>query len=153
MRGKKIDNEFLGEFIQECVQSGIDSPEEMVRKAKQQILDIDNAIREIEIKKVRRSKLLDVIASFDKETKTNKNEEAKLLPFFKLSHPNICKKISDYLVKIPVNVKVLTNNERELDVMFSIKQMIECKIISKVGEHIVRGEMYESYRTFVLQEK
>lgn len=153
MRGKKIDNEFLGEFIQECVQLGIDSPEEMVQKAKLQIAAIDEAIREVELKKVKRSKLLDVITSFEKETKSNKVEEAKMLPFFKLSHPNICKRISEYLMKIPVNVKVLTNNELELDVLFSIKQMIECKIISKVGEHIVRGEMYEDYRTFVLQEK
>ena len=151
MRGKKIDTDFLSEFIQECVMLGIDSPEAITLHAKKLITQIDEDIKAVEKKKVKRSKLLDVVTSFEKPQKPSKVEEAKLLPFFKLQHPNICKDICQKLKQGPVLGTDLTKNNQ--DNIFCIKQLLECKVISKIGTHIVCGDKYNEYMKFVLQEK
>ena len=66
MKGKKVDNEFLSKFINECLNENINSSNDIVNLAKDKILSIDNKIKEVENLKLLRSKLLDVIYTFDK---------------------------------------------------------------------------------------
>lgn len=146
MKGKKIDTEFLSYFIQECILLGITNSEDIVDKAKLIINDIDFAIIEIEKQKIKRSKLLSVVESLQNSGKNSKKDEAKLLPFFDISNPEICKNICEGL-KIGI---VYLNTD--LDVIFCVKQMIKFKIAKKVGDHLICGDMFDEYLKFTEKE-
>lgn len=153
MRGKKADPVFISQFIQESVQSGMETPDQIVQRAKNMIDQIDEEIRAIEIKKAIRSKLLDVIASFEKQTK-DKSEEAKLLPLFDLEYPHTCKFLCEIVQKGPIVVgeklQPLGSGETDPQMKFSIKQLLERKIFSRIGNNITRGERFDDYMKFVL---
>jgi len=155
MRGKKSDRVFVAEFIQRCAVSGFETPDSIVEYAKTLIKNIDEEIREIEKKKITRSKLLDVILTFEKQTK-NTSEDAKFLSFFKLEYPIMCKFVCDIVKKGPIEVgeKLMPLGAGESDptMKFSIKQLLECKVLSRVGSQVSRGERFDEYMTFVLHE-
>lgn len=152
MRGKKSDAEFISEFIAECVRSGHDTPDEIVKRARQDINRIDDEIRRVEQLRITRSKLLDVISTFEKQTKPSKVEEAKLLSFFKIQQPQVCKYICDRLKTNVVSVEEVSKSKYSTtDVMFCIKQLLEHRVISKSGIHLLRGEKFEDYLKFVLK--
>jgi hypothetical protein len=153
MRGKKTDPVFISQFIQESVQSGMETPDQIVQRAKNMIEQIDEEIKAIETKKVVRSKLLDVIASFEKQSK-DKTEEAKLLPLFKLSYPHMCKYLCEIVEKSPIeigtNLQVLGCGESDPTMKFSIKQLLEYKVFVRIGNRVSRGERFDEYMKFVL---
>jgi hypothetical protein len=153
MRGKKTDPLFLSNFISECINEGIDTPDQIAAHAKKMITKIDDQIKEVEQKKITRSKLLDVITAFEQQDKTSKQEEAKILPFFKIQNPQICKIICDH-VKIGIFTldEIINIEYTSSDILFCIKQLREHKIISKSGNHICRGAMFDEYAKFVLKE-
>jgi hypothetical protein len=149
MRGKKSNPEFVSEFITKCIGLGITSPEAIVKMAKHDIEDIDRKIREVQSLKITRSNLLDVITTFDEpETKV---EEAKLLPFFTLKYPAICKYLCDLLREEDGHI-ITDNLSANPDYIFCIKQMLECKIVSRYDQYIQRGERFDEYIKFVLRE-
>lgn len=150
MRGKKTDPSFIAEFIQESVQSGIETPDQIVQRAKDMIEQIDEEIRLIEKKKVVRSKLLDVISSFEKQTK-DKSQEAKLLPLFNLEYPETCKYLCEVIQKqpIPADPKLYSTVNDPKNI-FAVKQLLERKIISREGNQLVRGDRFDDYMKFVL---
>lgn len=155
MRGKKSDRAFVAEFISESIQHGIETPAEIIRDAKKKIEQIDQEIKAIEAKKILRSKLLDVILTFEKQTKST-SEDAKLLSFFKLEYPLMCKFVCDIVKKGPIEVgeKLMPLGAGESDptMKFSIKQLLECKVLSRTGNQISRGDRFDEYMTFVLHE-
>lgn len=155
MRGKKSDREFVAEFISESIQKGIETPDEIVREAKKQIADIEEEIRAVEAKKVLRSKLLDVILTFEKQAKET-SQDAKLLSFFKLDYPGSCKFICDIVKKQPIDIgekfQLLGSGENDPHMRHSVKQLLECKVLFRVGNQITRGERFDEYMTFVLRE-
>lgn len=155
MRGKKSDRAFVAEFISESVQHGIETPAEIIQDAKNKIAQIDREIKAIEAKKILRSKLIDVILTFEKQTKST-SEDAKLLSFFKLEYPLMCKFVCDIVKKGPIEVgeKLMPLGAGESDptMKFSIKQLLECKVFSRVGSQIGRGDRFDEYMTFVLHE-
>ena len=149
MRGKKSDPEFISNFITECITNkGLHNPVDIVEYAKSIIHGIDEEIKNIEQKKVMRSKLLDVIANFDSGIK-NKTEEAKLLNFFKIENPLICKKICDIIKNKPKSIK---DKKFDSDTKFAIKQLIEYKVICKLNNQLLRSDSFDDYMTFVLRE-
>ena len=155
MRGKKIDTDFLSHFIQESVELGFESPKQIATRAKDIIKDIDDEIKEIELKKIKRSKLLGVISSFDEDTKPSKAIEAKVLPFYKLNCPTICKHLCSEIKKqgfLDADV-VAANWVVDLNIPYSVKQMIEQQILLKVGKHILMGPAFKDYATYILLEK
>lgn len=152
MKGKKVDTEFLSNFIAKCVQQGIYSPEEMVNSAKTKISNIDDKIKEAESLKLIRSKLLDVIYTFEKPIK-NRKEEARILCFFDIKNQHICKFICDSLKNKSTNINDLKHpSYASPDVVFCIKQLLEYKVISRVGDCVLRGESFDEYMKFVLKE-
>lgn len=153
MRGKKKDSEFLSNFITECIGNHKNSPEEIVAEAKVRISNIDSKIKEVENLKAVRSKLLDVIGTFEQPSKAASTREIKALSFFKIQYPAICKQICDTLKTCNVHITWLYEKFTPQDVIFCIKQLIEMKIISKTGDCLFRGEMFEDYLKFVLQER
>ncbi len=150
MRGKKTDPVFISQFIQESVQQGVETPDQIVQRAKKMIEQIDEEIRAIETKKVVRSKLLDVIASFEKQSK-DKTEEAKLLPLFDLEYPETCKYLCEVIQKqpIPADPKLYSTVNDPKNI-FAVKQLLERKIILREGNRLVRGERFDDYMKFVL---
>lgn len=155
MRGKKSDQAFVAEFISEAVQRGIETPEEIIQDAKKKIAQIEEEIRAIEAKKILRSKLLDVVLMFEKQTKETSND-AKLLSFFKLDYPHHCKLICEWVKSKPIDIgekfQVLGSGENDPHMKYSIKQLLECKVLSRNGNQVTRGDRYDEYMTFVLRE-
>lgn len=153
MRGKKTDPAFISQFIQESVQLGFETPDQIVQRAKDSINQIDEEIRATEIKKLTRSKLLDVISSFEKPTK-DKVEEAKLLSLFGLEYPRMCKFICEIVTKGPIQVseklQPLGSGDPDPTMKFSIKQMLERKILVRTGNTITQGERFDEYLKFVM---
>jgi hypothetical protein len=152
MRGKKIDVDFLSHFISKCAGQNKSSQEEIVKIAKEEINDIDLKIKEVEKLKVIRSKLLDVVSAFDKTIISNKND-AKALSFFKIQNPKICKFICDNVISQTTSIVSLKNEEfSSSDIIFCIKQLLEHKVISRVGEYIIKGDSFDEYSKFVSSE-
>lgn len=151
MRGKKVDNEFVSDFITNCIKSGIDTPESILAAAQTEINEIDKLIRKVEDKKKRRAKLLDVASSFEKP-KVDKSE-AKVLSFFKIENPHICYFICQSLKKGPFNLNEVKSEYQMLDIIFCVKQLIEHKIVSKSGPFLLRASEFESYMKFALKEE
>jgi hypothetical protein len=153
MKGKKVDTEFLSEFITNSIQAGLQTPEQIVESAQAEIAEIDKQIKWIEQKKVIRSKLLDVVATFNKTGKPSKSEEVRILSFFKIQNVPICKMICDQVREGVTTIDELSSmNYPAPDVLFCIKQLLEHKILYKSGPRILRGEMFDEYLRFVLRE-
>lgn len=153
MRGKKVDTEFLSNFIKKCADENKCSPDQILQEAKDQIYKIDNKIREVESLKINRSKLIDVINAFDKQEKVTP-DIAKSLPLFNIKNGHICKFICDLLKCNNIKFEsIYTDNFNTHDILFCVKQLIENKIISKVGDYLLQGSRYDEYVKIVLQEK
>jgi len=154
MKGKKTDPEFVASFIQESVLAGAQTPDEIVARAKKMIIDIDEEIKAIELNKKKRTKLLDVIASFE-IVKKDRVEEAKLLPFFKLNYHSTCKSICVLIRmqgKLPNCGHGILDAEELQNFYFSVKQLCEAKIIENSEGYLTGGERFVEYMKFVLQE-
>jgi hypothetical protein len=155
MRGKKIDTDFLSNFIQESVELGYESPKQILTRAKDIVRDIDDEIKQVELSKIKRSKLLGVIASFDEDVKPSKATEAKVLPFYKLSCPTICKHLCSEIKELGfLDADVIaTEWAVDLNIPYSVKQMIEQQILLKVGKYILMGPSFKDYATYALLGK
>lgn len=153
MRGKKSDIDFVSDFISECTEVGKDSPELIVNEAKARIQQIDLKIKEVELLKSTRSKLLDVISTFD-EVKL-KVEQTKDLQLFNIKNHHICKPICLLLQDKPIKLNDICTkiNVNAQDILFCIKQLLEYKVVSKTGDFFLRGIKFEEYMKDVLLEK
>jgi uncharacterized protein YktA (UPF0223 family) len=152
MRGKKVDSQFLTDFISSCIMKGNTTPDEMALAAQREIDFINSEIRKVEDLKLRRSKLLDVVVTFKEPVKANK-EEARILTFFQIQNPHICKFLIDLIKINPLNrEELICPFFSSHDVNFCVKQLLEHRVIAKVGETLLRGENFDEYLRFVLQE-
>lgn len=153
MRGKKSDIDFVSNFIVECAQVGKNSPEQIVNEAKIKIEEIDNKIKEVEALKITRSKLLDVVSTFN--TDKGKHENGKILNLFNINNHHFCKPICLLIKENPVKIDTIISSVKvdSQNILFCIKQLMEYKIISKTGDFFLRGARFDEYMTFVLQEK
>lgn len=152
MKGKKSDSEFVSNFITNCISEGINSSDDILKTAITKINQIDNKIKEVEKLKVIRSKLLDVVSTFDKPQKNIKKEEVKILSLFKIQNNHICQLICDSVKIKAFKLEDICNEKYPLqDIIFCIKQLLEVKVIAKTGDYFVCGEMYNEYVKYVLR--
>ncbi len=153
MRGRKIDSEFLSQFITDCISNNKTSTDDIISCAKIQIESIDNKIKEVEELRLKRSKLLDVVLTFEKTDNSRKVHESKILLFFKIQNSHICKFICDNMKESAIKLESLYNRGYSIqDIVFCVKQLIEHKVISKAGDYLLRGELFKEYLKFVLQD-
>lgn len=145
MKGKKIDTEFISLFITKSAEQGINTPALIADKAKKMLLKIDRQIKRAEDKKAIRSKLIDVINLFDNNIKNNTDTDAKIISFFEIKNPNICKDICNRLKIKQLNVKDL---DRGTDILFTIKQLIKYNIIIRNDNLISKGVRFDEYIAF-----
>ena len=151
MRGKKIDSEFVVNFIQQCVSNNIVSSNEIVNEAKNKISNIDEQIKQVEQLKRIRSKYLDVIESLKKE---HKDISSDIVSFFDIKDIDISRYIC-LAVKHNVSFDEIINCGRfkSDDIFFCIKQLLEHKIIVKDSSHFIKHDSYDKYMNQVLKEE
>ncbi len=154
MKGKKTDPIFVASFIQESVLAGAETTDQIVVRAKQMIIEIDEQIKAVEVSKKIRTKLLDVISSFE-NVKKDKSEDAKLLSFFELKYPEKCKDLCDTIKEVnflpAINHPVLNyDGDNIAEHNFCIKQLLEFEIIMKVGDQLSQGKRFDEYINFAL---
>ena len=153
MRGRKADSVFIGNFIVDCANKGKATPEDIIKEAKNQINIIDEKIKEVERIRLTRSKYLDVIDALEKSEKSDKVDEIKVLNFFKLQHPDICRNICRTIQKNnSASIEEVRGNYPELDILFCVKQLIENKILVKQGKTFSKGEVFLDYLRFINHE-
>lgn len=153
MRGKKIDNIFVGNFIAECVASGLTSQNDIINNAKIQINNIDERIREVEKLKVKRSKLIDVIIKLDNYKSKVNMDEVDSLKFFKIKNHNICKFICDSICNNNVNIDLIYGlNFDSQDIDFTLKQLIDNEIIVRSINVLSKGPQFDKYMKYVFLE-
>jgi hypothetical protein len=149
MKGKKVDQEFLSKFISNCVIDGISSSEEIAEFAKKEISKIDKQIRDVEKLKVVRSKLLDVVATFEKSPKSQ-NKEAKLLPLYKIQNQNIAHFICSKIMMSKIDINDLYKSDfTKSDLVYCIKQLLEAQVLIKDGCFLSPGELFDSYCSII----
>jgi len=144
MKGKKSDPEFVSSFIQESINKGFCNSNEIVDRARKLISKIDEDIIIAENGKKIRSKLLDVINTFD-SLKKSKSEESDYLQFFDLKYPNICKMICDMIKSSSNTLKMQYMGKDIYEYNFSIKQLLEAKILSGNKDNLICGERFNEY--------
>lgn len=152
MRGKKVDTEFLGSFIMECVKLHKQSPDDFVSEAQDRINKIDAKIKEVEQLKAVRTKLLDVVEHFSTPVPKEMKSEQELV-WYKIPHPHICKFICDSIKNSPVLIEDLQkSNFTEIDVLFCIKELLAHKVISRASGYLLRGDKYKEYTNSMFKE-
>jgi hypothetical protein len=150
MKGKKVDTEFVNDFISNCLLKNKTSSEEIVLAAKEQIDNIDLKIKEAEHLKKIRSKILDVIYTFEKQEKNTYN---KILFLFKIQNPHIAKFLLDKIKLKKINIEDCKDSEYQYtDILFCIKQLLEYNVIKKDNDFFVASEAFNDYLSFVLKE-
>jgi len=152
MKGKRTDTEFVSNFISECVSKGANTPDLILKSAKEILANIDEEIRKAEESKKYRSKILDVIASFEETKKTSKIEEVRALSYFNMEHPQICYHICLSLKKGPLMKEDFGDKYPSSNLVYCIKQLLEHKVISKTGKYFLRGDNFADYLQTVYKE-
>jgi hypothetical protein len=153
MRGRKIDGDFICEFVKKCAENNLSTPPEIVFQAKLEISNIDKLLLKIEKLKIKRKKLLDVILSFEEQTKNISNSDINIINFSKLTNYNLCSYVASSL-KEDININKLYNSSYDKkEIIFCIKQLIENKIITKNNSILSRGENYDNYISYLSRNR
>lgn len=151
MRGKKVDNDFLSQFISDCAENNKCSSDEILFEAKQKIEFIDNKIKEVEKLKIIRSKLLDVVNIFNDKNNIKKENDENLY-FFEFKNQHICKFICDSLKGSNLIIDSIKSNIYATeDILFCIKQLLEHKIIYRSGNCLIKGSKFEVYYKTIIR--
>lgn len=144
MRGRKIDNEFVSDFILSCINTGHNSNDKIIELVNRKINAIDDKIKNINSLKEERSKLLDVIIKLDHNKKANK--EKIFLPFYGVSYRKIAANIVDIINKeTKINYSLLIDS----DFIFTIKQLLMLNVLKIEKDLIMAGEKFENYMEFI----
>jgi hypothetical protein len=150
MRGKRINLEFISNYITSCINKNAVSSTAILAQAKKDIEDIDKKIIEAEQLKILRSKLLDVVSTF--ELSNNRSKDRDILKFISIKHLHICKKICNYLNISNINIADIDQfNCNKEQLLFTIKQLQDFKIIKRIGQSLVKGDHYYNYNKFISQ--
>lgn len=151
MKGKKIDFEFLNEFISQSLLENKFSMEEIILSAQDKINYIDIEIKKIEELKKTRCKLLDVINNLSKSEKIKK-DYSNILNLFKIKNHNICKKII-FSIEKDSNLDSIKDIDSDTsEVLFCYKQLLEQNVLQCRDNVIYPGDFYQDYKIFVLKE-
>ena len=148
MKGKKVDNIFVSNFISESCSQGKLTTDEIVASAQEQINEIDRKIIEVENLKKLRSKLLDVVITFDRNHRNGSQIDEVLINFHRVKDKKIaqriCNQIFGYNNVIEIK-KAFPSNEE----IYCIKQLLEFNILQRAEETIKAGENFPAFKTFL----
>lgn len=121
MRGRKFDDEYFSQYIENLVCSGICEDNSILKKINDEISDIDKKISEICILKSKRNKLLQIKDFFEKKQEKkniyidiNIEEAKKILKQFVVIKNNTFKKLINLdVLKIENNILKPSTNYKD----------------------------------------
>lgn len=145
MRGKKVDAEFVSEFIVNCAKRKITNPVDVAKEAEQQIAIIDQKIKEAESLKKVRSKLVDVIGTLSVKVKDN-SEDKKALEFYQLSDLRVAATIARCIQDSSHDISIL-----DKEYVYLVKEMLASKILRREGKELAQGDEYLNFLDFLTQ--
>lgn len=148
MRGKKIDTEFVAEYISTCAQQGKTSPEDIVTQAELEVQIIDNKIKEVESLKKIRSKLIDVIFSLNNKNE-DKSSEITILDFYKVKNFVLALSLCSLVEKSSKNIDVFKNAfPTKEDTLFVVKELLEISVLKRSGKNIEKGQLFNDFVSY-----
>jgi hypothetical protein len=166
MRGKKVDKEFVSEYISSCTEKNILLMTEIISLAKDQIKEIDERLKEVSTLKIRRGQLLDVISYL--EAKEDEKDDVSIdketeykLRFYSLENPGVCSYIVQCIFGYDGNGETNINEIMDFlelqktypcskeDAIFCFKQLIQKDILTKDGDIIGKGKDFDNYLSFL----
>lgn len=164
MKGKKADNEFVSQYISQCLLENKLSQYEIYEKAQNEIVEIDQKIKEAEELKKKRSKLLDVVERFSDEKKCKK--EIDILKLFNITNKSLCQVIwhtiaqqellqGNNFINYLMSLGYLKNA-----IKFALKELEDNQVVVKVltNEFVsddkafsfIRGNNFDTYFKYVI---
>lgn len=158
MKGKKIDTEFISQFISNCISRNIFTPENILQEALNEISFIDENIKEVENLKKRRSKLLDVVSKFDVKIASSNLDDKNILSLYEIKDHNLSKLICNSIKKYNVNMNdtiIFISSFKiysEEDIIFCIKQLLRNKIIDRQDQLLLKGQKFNDYYKYILRD-
>lgn len=139
MRGKKIDNQFVIEFIKKSTLDGKVSKTEIINYAKEQLNIVENKFKEFHFLKKMKSGLEDVLETFKEEKKEDHNIELWL--------------VSNHQEAKEICLDILNRNGNVVYNSIVFNQLINLKIIKKDKNGLIRpGKNYYKYLNNVLKK-
>lgn len=149
MRGKKVDINFVSEYISNCAQNNIVGANAISDKVLEEISHIDTQIKAVEDLKKRRSKLLDVITTLNKETKNKSGSE--VIEFYRLSSISISANIISMMKGRALSLDTFEDYpEKEQDKIFlAVKEMLKIGILVRAEDDIKAGDRFDEFWNFI----
>lgn len=150
MKGKKPDQEFITNYIANCIENGISSSDDILQQTIDQIKIIDDKIKEVEHLKNKRSKLLDIISIFNKKNECD-GDDKMMLSFYRMTNIGCLKSICNCIRNVSVlkinseeYLEILTRYTKE-EFCVCIKQLIENNIIIRNDIGFIPGILFNKY--------
>lgn len=149
MRGKKVDINFVSEYISNCAQNNIVGANAISDKVLEEISHIDTQIKAVEDLKKRRSKLLDVITTLNKETKNKSGSD--VIEFYRLSSISISANIISMMKGRALSLDTFEDYpEKEQDKIFlAVKEMLKIGILVRAEDDIKAGDRFDEFWNFI----
>lgn len=148
MKGKKVDNAFVSSFISESVAHGKVTTNEIVTRAQDQINEIDQKIIEVENLKKLRSKLLDVVITFDRNHRSGHQLDEVLIKFHAVKDKKIALRICNNIFRYN-NVFEIKEAFPSPEEIYCVKQLLEFNILQRAEETIKAGENFPAFKSFL----
>lgn len=148
MKGKKVDNSFVSEYISESCANGKCTPDEIVASAFQKICEIDEKLIEAENLKKMRSKLKDVIIVFDRNRQVGPQLDGVLINFYRVKDKKLAQSICDKIFSYS-NVFEIRKAFPSTEEISCVKQLLEFNILQRFEETIKAGENFPAFKSFL----
>lgn len=134
MRGKSVDIDFISVFVEECVAADKATPKDIASEAKIRINNIDHEIRRIETLKTERSKLVDVVNSFDVVEEDTDDQNGAVFATDECLDDEFTRQIADYIgngggVSIKQIVAQFGGDSMKEQIFFSVKKLAESGLV------------------------
>ncbi len=148
MKGKKTDNSFVSEFISDSCSEGKLTTKEIVARAHDQIAEIDKKIIEVEQLKKLRSKLTDVISTFDRNKHCGPQIDESLIKFYSVKDKKMAMKICNEVFSYNNMNEIRKAFPHEPEI-YCVKQLLEFNILQRHDQKIKAGENFPAFKIFL----
>jgi hypothetical protein len=153
MRGRKINTNFVSDFILECNKKGLSNSDDILLYTIEEISKIDNQLKQIDQLKKRRSELFDVKLLLEKNNNNNNNNNINI-DFFKVRDKmlaiNILNLFESKTQHESFILDKLSNFNKE-DIINCINQLKTAKVIYKQDNYniLYLGSDYKKFVKFL----
>lgn len=148
MRGKKIDTEFVTNYIASCALNNKIDMEDIALQAEKDITEIDLLIKETENLKKKRSKLIDVVSLLKTKNK-NVSKDINILNFYKVKNINLALNFCILIDDKPQTLDFLKNLDGITDDKnFVMKELLDLSILKRNNNFIEKGILFDEFMAY-----